>query len=172
VIHGEGGLDLQTAVLLYPTPVSQDWKHRGPNSKQQGLADVVRKWPTPSANKITKSGEIKNSDGTPWDGVSKPHSAKTGKPIQTALADCVDGQLNPSFVEWLMGYPLDWSLDTADLTDYTFCGWEREPVPRVVKKAPKRTPRLKGLGNAVVPEIPYRIFSQPAFDEWRGKGFD
>jgi hypothetical protein len=46
-------------------------------------------WPTPSANKITESGEIINADGTPWDGKNKPHSYKTGKPIQTALSDAV-----------------------------------------------------------------------------------
>jgi hypothetical protein len=61
-IHGTGGLDLQTAVKL---------------------------WPTPSANKITTSGEIVNAGGTQWDGKSKPHSKRTGKPIQTALSDSV-----------------------------------------------------------------------------------
>lgn len=46
-------------------------------------------WPTPSANKQTRSGKLVNADGTPWDGISKPHSAKTGKPVQTALLDKV-----------------------------------------------------------------------------------
>jgi hypothetical protein len=46
-------------------------------------------WPTPSAHKTTPSGEIVNADGTPWDGMQKPHSKKTGKPIQTALTDAV-----------------------------------------------------------------------------------
>lgn len=34
----------------WPTPVAQDFKNRGPNSKQQGLSDVVRMWPTPVAS--------------------------------------------------------------------------------------------------------------------------
>jgi DNA (cytosine-5)-methyltransferase 1 len=46
-------------------------------------------WPTPSANKQTASGELTNADGSPWDGMSKPHSAKTSKPVQTALMDAV-----------------------------------------------------------------------------------
>ncbi len=132
-------------------------------------------WPTPSANKITQSGEIVNADGTPWDGAGKPHSKKSGKPIQTALTDAVKmwptphgfskdgksngpsgnelgravnnslfatptsrdwksgkasqathdknsrplseqigGSLNPTWVEWLMGYPLDWSSLEGD----------------------------------------------------------
>ena len=101
-------------------------------------------WPTPQANKVTKSGELVNSDGTPWDGIRKPHSAITGHPVTTALADAVkkwptpqardwksgstqkdygnsrplservSGQLNPKWVEWLMGFPLGWT-DLEDL---------------------------------------------------------
>jgi hypothetical protein len=108
-------------------------------------------WPTVSANKLTRSGELVNADGTEWDGVSKPHSKTTGKPVTTALADAVakwptprssviaasatmlnvsniknprgnleervyeretdkpsilTGSLNPTWVEWLMGYPI------------------------------------------------------------------
>ena len=132
-------------------------------------------WPTPAANKTTESGEIVNRDGTPWNGMGKPHSKTTGKPITTALADAVKmwptprahnssiyaeddatyqdrdkkggakslarevkmwptptacagqnpgahgqggqnlatvagGQLNPTWVEWLMGYPSEWTV--------------------------------------------------------------
>lgn len=37
-------------VQKWPTPLSSDHKNRGPNSKQQGLSELVRIWPTPSAN--------------------------------------------------------------------------------------------------------------------------
>jgi hypothetical protein len=37
--------------------------------------------------KTTRSGELVNADGSPWDGVSKPHSKATGLPVQTALLD-------------------------------------------------------------------------------------
>jgi len=137
-------------------------------------------WPTPSANKITQSGEVLNSDGTPWDGKSKPHNAK-GQPIQTALTDAVrlwptpkakqrgdcpaerrrkypnlesevktryatpqardfrtgskkrfnkpkrtknlddqiGGQLNPTWVEWLVGLPFGWTvLDALEISSY------------------------------------------------------
>jgi hypothetical protein len=46
-------------------------------------------WPTPQAHKTTQSGEIVNADGTEWDGLSKPHSKTTGRPITTALADAL-----------------------------------------------------------------------------------
>lgn len=97
-------------------------------------------WPTPSSNKQTASGDLVSADGSPWDGISKPHSAKTGKPVQTALLDAVrrrstptcrdwksgtgaqerpghalplssaiGGQLNPPWVEWLIGWPIGWT---------------------------------------------------------------
>ena len=53
------------------------------------LSTKVQMWPTPSAHKQTASGELTNADGSPWDGTSKPHSAKTGQPVQTALMDAV-----------------------------------------------------------------------------------
>lgn len=46
--------------------------------------------------------------------------------------------------------------------------WSVEPdVGRVAHGVPARVDRLKCLGNAIVPQIAYLIFSQPIFDEWR-----
>jgi DNA (cytosine-5)-methyltransferase 1 len=37
-------------------------------------------------------------------------------------------------------------------------GWAQEPeIPRVARGVQARVDRLHGLGNAVVPEIPYRL---------------
>ena len=112
-------------------------------------------WPTPSSNKQTASGDLVNADGSPWDGISKPHSAKTGKPVQTALLDAVrrwptptcrdwksgtgaqerpghalplssaiGGQLNPPWVEWLMGWPIGWT-DSKRLETDKFQSWRQ-----------------------------------------------
>ena len=128
------------------------------------LADQVkdsRMWPTPQAHKTTRSGEIVNADGTPWDGIRKPHSKTSGRPITTALADAVamwgtprasngmkdklrtisidhdcrvrledqvaqmegaGGYLNPTWVEWLMGWPLGWT-DLKPLETARFRRW-------------------------------------------------
>jgi len=40
----------ETESGFWPTPLTSDHKNRGPNSKQQGLSELVRIWPTPSAN--------------------------------------------------------------------------------------------------------------------------
>jgi hypothetical protein len=134
------------------------------NGKSQSTnslpTQAVKHWPTPSANKITESGDLLNKDGTKWDGIQKPHSAKTGEQVQSALTDSVkqwptptardhkganapegltrkDGksrldtlpnaaqyqsqdpesnslhmkshELNPSWVEQLMGLPVGWT---------------------------------------------------------------
>jgi len=34
---------------------------------------------------------------------------KNGQPVQVRLVDQVGGQLNPAWVEWLMGFPLGWT---------------------------------------------------------------
>jgi len=73
----------------------QDPAIRKAGGHSVGLHDVVCKGgkaervPTPSSQKIALSGELTNADGTPWDGESKPHSATTGLPVQTALTDTV-----------------------------------------------------------------------------------
>jgi hypothetical protein len=96
-IHGEGGLDLQTAVKLFPTPVASDWKHHGPLSNQRGLADIVRKFPTPTANDARNSlTESQRGRGT-----------LTARLVETESE--ITGQLNPEWVEWLMGYPVGWT---------------------------------------------------------------
>jgi hypothetical protein len=57
-------------------------------------------WPTPAANKITESGVLNNRDGTPWDGVSKPHSSTTGRMVTTALTDAVSNWPTPTARDW------------------------------------------------------------------------
>jgi DNA (cytosine-5)-methyltransferase 1 len=121
-VHGDGGLDLQTAVILYPTPRAGVPGSR-PNKKGgRILAEVVEK-------------------------------AKNGQ----------DGQLNPDWVEAMMGYPLYWTDVKKDETkniNYPFAWldgtWENG-IPRLTTKKINRISRLKCLGNSVVPEIPALI---------------
>ena len=78
---------------LLPTPLASIGTNGGPNQRDSsgrpGLQMAAMNWPTPSAYKQTASGDLINADGTEWDGVSKLHSKKTGKPVQTALLDKV-----------------------------------------------------------------------------------
>ena len=66
----------------------------------------------------------------------------------------IKGQLSADWVEWLMGYPVGWTdLDRvlAELVQYDI---RTEPnIPRLAVGQKKRIARLRGLGNAVVPQV-------------------
>ena len=152
----------ETDVRLLPTVTAQDYKHRGPNSKQQGLPEYVRMGPTPKVSDSKGSGsagsksayhDLKHHnlkgtvmffptptklDATCGDLEGKEftgtrHAMKliqaaklyatpqardyrTGDKKQFAdpkrsqnLNDQIGGQLNPTWVEWLMGFPIGWT---------------------------------------------------------------
>ena len=104
-IHGRGGLDLQTAVKMWPTPTMTDSKGRtytydqGDKTKPRlSLSGLVKFYPTPT---------------TP-----RPHDNEStaGKYLPTQnqrdLSSVVarnGGQLNPAWVEWLMGFPIGYT---------------------------------------------------------------
>lgn len=90
-------VDLQHAARmverqLWPTPVAGDAKGRTVPYQQGGtpLSAAVRMWPTPNV--------------TDWKGSSKP-GQRRGQLSETVAG----GQLNPTWVEWLMGFPLGWT---------------------------------------------------------------
>ncbi|MNP14823.1 hypothetical protein D3C76_1071600 [compost metagenome] len=125
--------NLNDQVKMWPTPVSSDHKRRGPNSKQQGLPETVRMWPTPKA---TLRGDCpsERERRTPdlhaavkmW---PTPTASQDWKPIRTLAPseangthgtmlvgavghqhpEKVGGQMNPDWVECLMGFPIGWS---------------------------------------------------------------
>ena len=113
-------------------------------------------WPPPRASEYKGVGPIN----------SKSHKHQLGKGYLSAVAQEVaqeTGSLNPQWVSWLMGFPVDWSdLDVEKIgaNDRSQPGdWLPEPenVPRVANNIQNRAARLKQLGNAVVPQIPEMI---------------
>lgn len=91
------GLEGAVKHMLYATPTAQDFKRRGPDSKQQGLPEAAYKGllPTPKANSWKTPCE--HGEGSP--------------DLQTYIAKKIGetSQLNPLFVEDMMGYPLMWT---------------------------------------------------------------
>lgn len=228
--------------LMWSTPTACEWKGRGPNSKQQGLAEEVQLWvgtptaqmssqgrsekfrkgrtpnpvefaqmfPTPRAN---ESGDYCYSRGdhskptptlsgavrmwpTPREFCYKDSKYDRGKsnlgevvfsqmyPTPTTgaplcggsgnyeqLKRLVDngtiteyekrqmsqqggGQLNPDWVEWLMGVPQGWTDRDKDISlpEYDPHWYDAEPpIPRVATGIENRVDRLKSLGNMVDP---------------------
>jgi DNA (cytosine-5)-methyltransferase 1 len=94
-------LNLQDALTL-PTPTTQEWKRRGPNSSQQGLSNTEN-WmlPTPTTN------DSKNASLPPS---QADRNGLAGAMLRNDSIPTGPGtHLNPSFVEEMMGFPVGWT---------------------------------------------------------------
>jgi len=116
----------------WPTPQAHDASNRKGQAKRVGdparhggwnLEDWVAKWPTPCAvdGKYQASGDLYarvnqvgrqrgvslarfwTPDANCWKGGNRGNQ----------INQQVSGQLNPTWVEWLMGYPLGWTVCEA-----------------------------------------------------------
>ena len=123
---------------LWQTPIANDAQKRGDFDpiRSYGLAGAVKLWPTPTSSLGTKGGRVtprKGREGgtlieavsarkqwpTPVASMAKGSSpaALTRKSGKSRENDRLDhkvmatngGQLNPTWVEWLMGWPLGWT---------------------------------------------------------------
>ena len=93
------------AVRLWPTPVSTDGSHGGrvtPAKAREGgnLVEAVsaRTWPTPCAtmSKGSSPAALTRKDG----------QSRMNDRLDHAVMNSDGGQLNPNWVEWLMGWPI------------------------------------------------------------------
>lgn len=164
----DGGPNLRTAVA-WPTPLVRDYKGadygRGSRGRHAGvdLATAVDKrtcWPTPMA------GPIHAQDGGGHGGVKLAEVATEAE----VGPDVPRGQLNPDWVELLMGWPQGWTntdpMSRSEFDAWTdgFClhldgegprtwgdgSWEAG-VARIGTDIPNRVSRLKAIGNGQVP---------------------
>jgi hypothetical protein len=101
---------LTQAVMKWPTPtVCGNYNRKGlSETSGDGLATAVSKWPTPTAH------NAKETDAP------SEHSRNT--PTFAAQAG---GILNPTWVEWLMGWPLGWT-DLKPLEMDKFQQWQQQ----------------------------------------------
>ena len=66
------------------------------------------------------------------------------------------GALSPTWVEWLMGWPIGWTdLSALDVLDWRT--WDADPadtgeIPRITTHRTHRRQRLECLGNGQVPQ--------------------
>jgi hypothetical protein len=95
----------------FPTPLASDWKPRGPNSKQQGLAEVVKMWPTPVTRDWKDSGTKES--------LTRAFNKRDSPGLALTIGALDGGYLNPNWVEWLMNWPITWSnLNAIDAKKY------------------------------------------------------
>jgi len=104
-VNGNGfGLRLTTAAQMWPTPCAEDAKNvpyqKGKSGQRYpmllGAIRSEKMWPTPRAEH--DSGKHRGSLDTLHSAIKDAHPS---------------GQLNPTWVEWLMGYPLEWTACAA-----------------------------------------------------------
>jgi DNA-cytosine methyltransferase len=87
----------------WPTPhgMPKPGQHRrpGPSGNELGRAvnQAERQWPTPKAQPSGPDYARTNREGS------------DAADLATAVARGTPGQLNPTWVEWLMGFPLGWT---------------------------------------------------------------
>lgn len=88
---------LPAAAKMWPTPLATDGSKGGPNQKggkgDLRLSSAVHQFPTPTATN-TKAHHMRGADN------GKEREARSYGET---------GQLNPNWVEWLMGWPLGWT---------------------------------------------------------------
>lgn len=184
--HSKPTPTLEDAVKIWPTPTVGDATGGRTTSKGKdhptSLNMAARLWPTPRSTDGTNGGLVtprkSRNGGNLIEAVSmemfpspKARDWRTGDRPENREArhwrtpDLNDvaapgGQLNPDWVEWLMGWPVGWtsleplpreSMEAWDLGDW----WSEEPpdLPRVVRGAKMRRERLTAIGNGQVPAV-------------------
>ena len=108
--YKQGGTPLTVAVQQWPTPVARDhkdlaWKPTWKESQTTSLPEAVNKkefFPTPNASDNRDRGNLSNP--------SIQRRQQLGKQLNLSMVvSKVSGALNPTWVEWLMGYPIGWT---------------------------------------------------------------
>ncbi len=149
-LAGKHGMNLATAVNMWPTPRAQDAKHGAATEweLQSGRShlhiEVAKQLPIPTARD--------------WRHGSANQPLEKMRLNDTIAHEGNGGQLSPDWTEWLMGWPTGWTSleplsDIDEWLNETMSGtwWLHEhDLPRVAKGVPNRTKRLQAIGNGQV----------------------
>jgi len=141
------------SVVHWPTPNQRDWKDTGAtqgNRKSPNLGTMVHQsFATPQARdfRTGQQSRWENAERTrnlndqiggqmtplnyptpnarDWKGKPGPNANQRDSSLPTAVGEDVKtvGKLNPTWVEWLMGWPLGWTDCAASATD-KFQQWQ------------------------------------------------
>jgi hypothetical protein len=98
------GINLVGAVRLWPTESARDWKGAPASAatlpeNSRPLNEMVRMYPTPMA----RDAHNRSGQATRY-----LNEGRVNLQDRNA-ADGIHGSLNPTWVEWLMGFPLGWT---------------------------------------------------------------
>ncbi len=122
MLHGrKSPLEAQGKIPKWPTPAARDWRSGKASEETHAknsrpLNEVVerRTWPTPK----TPTGGGQTQRKTPGGGIRKLEDAVSAEIGRNT------GALNPTWVEWLQGFPIGWTVSGSLETD-GFPKWRR-----------------------------------------------
>ena len=101
-------------VEMFPSPTSRDWKDSGSsqgNRKSPNLGTIASRFPTPRTKGMCGgTGSFQQLKSLETQGIISSEERRQ----MTAGSG---GQLNPTWVEWLMGWPLEWTALKPLATD-------------------------------------------------------
>lgn len=144
-----GQVQNQIVSECLPRAPLKDWRKKGV-------------WPTPRA----APNEWRTTRNAPSHGVShgktlagEANDRERAAGRTPAPSSDGAGNMNPVWVEWLMGLPFHWTDPTITnefiLPRKRFSTWAHDPaptIPRTLANVPNRKARLVGLGNGLVPQ--------------------
>jgi len=160
-------ITLTDQVKMFPTPVARDWKGasgRSYKGEELDLPAFCQRFPTPNA-----SDYIQRKTSKSWTEQGRTNYVLSN-PEVTGITG---GQLNPDWVELLMGYPLGWTrLEPLPIAEFNLWyegnttkendrygavawqsgTWEQGITRTVGKGFPHRRERLQAIGNGQVPQ--------------------
>lgn len=106
--------NLNDQIAKFPTPTSRDWKDSGSsqgNRKSPSLGTIASRFPTPRTKGMCGgTGSYRKMKDLEAKGIISSEERRQ----MTAGSG---GQLNPTWVEWLMGWPLEWTALKPLATD-------------------------------------------------------
>lgn len=118
------GWGLSSAVKQWPTPTAtessggaQSPEKRKAGGHQVRLRDAVHTWPTPVASMAKGS--------SPASLTRKSGADRSNDRLDHAVMASDGGQLNPEWVEWLMGWPIGWT-ELKPLAMDKFREWQQQ----------------------------------------------
>jgi hypothetical protein len=145
-------LPTPTATDYKNQPTSKSWKAKGAINYKLSNPEIQAKWtiPTPTARDGSgvRGKAAQERKGNPIDTVpiyvqkfptpqsndaknavvrhrTKSQQVMLGGTIATDNPELIGGQLNPTWVEWLMGWPLEWT-DLKPLATDKFQQWQQQ----------------------------------------------
>lgn len=137
---------LNAIAARYPTPTVQDGENCGGPSqlnRHSVALNVLAKYPTCGC---------RNMGGASGSFHKLRALADAGQITEDERRNMASGaQLNPDWVEWLMGWPVGWTDVERDLCDWRDLSVEPEDIHIATTRRDNRPARIKAIGNGQVP---------------------